>query len=246
MISKAARAYRKSSFHEYFGEIEKASPECAEYLTRIGLHHWTRSHSFGERYNVMTSNVAESLNAVLKEARELPIVSLLEFIRGTLRAWFSKRRDKAANQTYHITPKVAELIQATHERSPSLDVQKINELNYEVSTRSGMIFHVDFSEKTCTCDEYTLLKIPCCHALGAASKANIKVENIVAEQYKTTLGRNAYAESVNPVPNMSNIHAVPDDIATLTLLPPKTRRPPGRPKRSRFLSSGEFKVLCIV
>ena len=33
---------------------------------------------WGERYNVMTSNVVESLNAVLKEARELPIISLIE------------------------------------------------------------------------------------------------------------------------------------------------------------------------
>ncbi|CAA7015041.1 unnamed protein product [Microthlaspi erraticum] len=71
MISKAARAYRKSAFYDAFTEIELVSPGCAEYLRSIGFHHWTCSHCYGDRYNIMTSNVTESLiNAVLKEARE--------------------------------------------------------------------------------------------------------------------------------------------------------------------------------
>uniref|UniRef100_A0A1J3IHA9 Transposase MuDR plant domain-containing protein n=1 Tax=Noccaea caerulescens TaxID=107243 RepID=A0A1J3IHA9_NOCCA len=58
MISRAARAYKKSTFHDNFSEIELLSPACAEYLRSIGFNHWTRSHCDGERYNVMTSNVA--------------------------------------------------------------------------------------------------------------------------------------------------------------------------------------------
>lgn len=71
--------------------------DCADYLVRVGFEHWTRSHSHGMRYNVMTSNVAESLNAALSEAREYPIIALLEYIRTTLMGWFSGRHEKAAH-----------------------------------------------------------------------------------------------------------------------------------------------------
>ncbi|XP_070002637.1 uncharacterized protein [Nicotiana sylvestris] len=39
----------------------------------------------------MTSNIAESLNAVTKEARELPIFDLLEYMRTLLERWMKEK-----------------------------------------------------------------------------------------------------------------------------------------------------------
>ncbi|CAN6820400.1 unnamed protein product, partial [Brassica oleracea] len=75
LVSKAARAYRVCDFYKHFNEIKMIDINCTDYLVRIGFEHWPRSHSSGIRYNIMTSNVAESLNAALSEARELPIVA---------------------------------------------------------------------------------------------------------------------------------------------------------------------------
>lgn len=242
MISRAARAYKKSSFHDYLTEIELVSPGCAEYLRSIGFHHWTRSHCFGERYNIMTSNVAESLNAVLKEARELPIVSTIEYIRGILMTWFTKRRDKAANNKSPLTPKIGEIIQVKYEHSTAYEALKIKEKQYEVKTPLGESYHVDLTSKTCSCEEFDLLKIPCAHAICASLSVKLEVHTLVAPEYSDFYWRLAYHDSINPVPDMNNIYNVPDDIATRIILPPQTRRPPGRPKRTRHLSSGEFKV----
>ncbi|XP_020876453.1 uncharacterized protein LOC110227218 [Arabidopsis lyrata subsp. lyrata] len=241
LISKAARAYKKSTFNELFEEIERTSPGCAEYLMSIGLEHWTRSHSYGERFNIMTSNVAESLNAVLKEARELPIVSTLEYIRGTLMTWFEKRREKATQHDKALTPKVEEIVQRNYERSTSYEVTKINNEQYEVKTTTGLTYVVDLQKRTCTCEEFTLLQIPCSHAIAAAIRCDMSVPMLAAPQYGSFFWSLAYNGSIHPVPDLSTLREVPDGIATLTVLPPLTRRPPGRPKRTRYLSTGEFK-----
>ncbi|CAE6108105.1 unnamed protein product [Arabidopsis arenosa] len=226
LISKAARAFRKSTFNEYFEEIERVSPGCAEYLMSIGLEHWTRSHCYGDRYNIMTSNVAESLNAVLKEARELPIVSTLEYIRGTLMTWFEKRRGKAAQHKMDLTPKVEEIVQRNYERSTCYEVIKINNEHYEIKTTTGLSYLVDIQNKTCTCAEFNLLRIPCSHAIAAAVRCDLKVPLLAAPQYGTFFWSLAYNGNINPVPDLSTLREVPDGIATRTVLPPITRRPP--------------------
>ncbi|CAA7051646.1 unnamed protein product [Microthlaspi erraticum] len=242
MISKAARAYRKSAFHDAFTEIELLSPACAEYLRSIGFHRWIRSHCDGDRYNIMTSNVVESHNAVLKEARELPIVSTLEYIRSTLMVWFTKRRDRASNHLSAVTPTVSAMIHTNFEKSTGFTVVKVNDHNYEIKTPMGTSFHVDLQMKTCTCEEWTLVKVPCSHAVGASIRADLPVHTLCDPAYSTFYWKLACQHSINPVPDLSNLYRVPDNIATLQILPPKTRRPPGRPKISRYLSSGEFKV----
>ncbi|CAA7026202.1 unnamed protein product [Microthlaspi erraticum] len=226
MISKAARAYKKSSFHDHFAEIELVSSGCSEYLRSIGFHHWTRSYCNGERYNILTSNVAESLNAVLKEARELPIVSAIEYICGILTSWFTKRREKATEHKAELTPKAGGLVQSHYEKSTDYKVIRVNEEIYEVKTQLGITVHVYLHNKTCTCEEFDMLKIPCSQAIAAAVKAKIQVHTLAAEEYGHFYWRLAYHKSINHVPDMGILYAVPDDIATLTILAPQRRRPP--------------------
>lgn len=57
---------------------------CADYLVGIGFEHWARAHFVGIMYNLMTSNITESLNAALGESSGFPIVPLMDYIRGSL------------------------------------------------------------------------------------------------------------------------------------------------------------------
>ena len=110
LLGRAARAYKVEDFYLHFNELKVADGACADYLIRVGLEHWARSHFDGARYNIMTSNLAESLNAALSEAREYPIVPLLEYIRSMMMGWFSSRRDAAANNVGALTPKVTGIV----------------------------------------------------------------------------------------------------------------------------------------
>ena len=94
-------------------------PTCARYLDLVGFCQWKRAYFEGDRYNVMITNVAESLNTVLKEACELPIISLLEFIRTILMTWFAERRKATRNETSAMPPNMIEVMHKNFEKSGS-------------------------------------------------------------------------------------------------------------------------------
>lgn len=74
LFLSAAKAYRVGDFKKYFNLLKKRSPIFAIYLEDIGFEHWTRAYCEGERFNMMTSNIGESLNAVIAIAKGYPIV----------------------------------------------------------------------------------------------------------------------------------------------------------------------------
>lgn len=76
-MAKAARTCILSDFYTVFNEIKSQDANFAEYLAEIGFEHWARSQFTGCRYDIMTSNVAESWNIVLREATEYPIIPLV-------------------------------------------------------------------------------------------------------------------------------------------------------------------------
>ncbi|XP_013694933.1 uncharacterized protein LOC106398994 [Brassica napus] len=117
LIGKAARAFQLSEFYTAFNEIKNINPSCAEYLIDIGLEHWSRAHFSGNRYNIMTSNIAETWNSVLHEAREYPILPLVEYIRTKLMNWYAERRDVTQLGSSRLTPRVTEILEANFERS---------------------------------------------------------------------------------------------------------------------------------
>ncbi|XP_075112098.1 protein FAR1-RELATED SEQUENCE 5-like [Nicotiana tabacum] len=90
-----ARSYTLDEFNERMSKIEEIYPRVKAYLYDIGYHRWSRVHATVNRTWTMTSNIAESLNAVTKYARELPIVELLEYMRTLLEHWTKEKLLKA-------------------------------------------------------------------------------------------------------------------------------------------------------
>ncbi|CAE5962882.1 unnamed protein product [Arabidopsis arenosa] len=98
----------------------------AAYLEEADLRKWARCFAPSHRYNIMTTNIAESLNSVLKEPRELPVLSLLETIRLTLTTWFHERREKAAKHNKRLTPIVTkEMVLRDKNCTCCVDIDKI-------------------------------------------------------------------------------------------------------------------------
>ncbi|RID77823.1 hypothetical protein BRARA_A00703 [Brassica rapa] len=239
LVSKAARAFRMGMFYETFAEISSINQACADYLIDIGLEHWTRSHFPGRRYNIMTSNLAESWNSVLRDAREYPIVPLVEFIRTKLMSWFTTRRDSIQDVDTGLTPKVNSILAANFEICGGYNVRKVDVNEYEVQDLKGALFVVNLADKSCSCFEFQSLSIPCSHAIAAALKANISVEGLVDEVYTMKYLKGAYVSNILPPIELDNTAMIASEVSALTLNPPATRRPPGRPRKKRFFSRGE-------
>ncbi|XP_019087299.1 PREDICTED: uncharacterized protein LOC109127224 [Camelina sativa] len=186
LVSEAARAYRVDEFHAAFDEIGRIEPECANYLEGIGFCHWTRSHCMGNRFNIMTCDVAKSVNSVLKEAGELPIIPLLEFIQTTLLTWFAMRREAVIAETSSFPPKVHEWICQNLKISEGLTAPRVDAFEYYVKgDLRRHSFHVNLKRKTCTCREYNSLGIPCSHAICAAVADGYAIHELVGLDYTT-------------------------------------------------------------
>ncbi|CAF2106338.1 BnaC08g04170D [Brassica napus] len=52
----------------------------------------------------------------------------------------------------------------------------------------------------------------------------------------------AYVGSVTPVNNTDDIIELTGQLSELDMLPPTRRRPPGHPRKKRFLSRGEVRM----
>jgi len=244
-VSRAARAYRICEFHTFFNEVIRLDPACARYLESVGFCHWTIAYFLGERYNVMTSNVAESLNVVLKEARELPLILLLEFIRTTLISWFAMRCEADRSETSALPPKMREVVHENFEKSVRFAVHRIDRYDYEVRGEGSSVYHVKLIERTCSCRAFDLLHLPCPHAIAAAVVEDVPIQGLMAPEYSVESWRMSYQGTIKHVPNVGDVFVLPEQIASLHMFPPSTRRPRGRPKKKRIISRGEFTVYVL-
>lgn len=114
LVKKAANAYRLVDFQTIFDQIQSLHPELHSYLQRADVRLWTRVHFPGDRYNLLTSNIAESMNNVLSQARSLPIVQLLEVVRSMMTRWFSDRRIDAMKMKTSLTRGAEKLLEVNN------------------------------------------------------------------------------------------------------------------------------------
>ncbi|XP_024011233.1 uncharacterized protein LOC112086507 [Eutrema salsugineum] len=89
LIAKASKEYRVSEFERRFNDIRNISPLVAKYLMEAGVEKWARCKFSGFRYDIRTTNPAESMNSVLLAPREFPVIPLLDSIREMLTKWYT-------------------------------------------------------------------------------------------------------------------------------------------------------------
>ena len=90
LFYKAVKAYRESEFHALFNELERYDPAVGTYLREADFNYWARAYLDGKQFRIITTNIAECLNAALANARKLPIQCLMEYIKNMLQQWFMK------------------------------------------------------------------------------------------------------------------------------------------------------------
>ncbi|KAG5630424.1 hypothetical protein H5410_002141 [Solanum commersonii] len=75
-----SKAYDRCEFNDHFNQIRDLVPKAAETLEHIGFHTWSREFFSKNRYNIMTSNNAESVTTMFDVERKFSIVSLFDEI----------------------------------------------------------------------------------------------------------------------------------------------------------------------
>nr|GEU38853.1 transposase, MuDR, MULE transposase domain protein [Tanacetum cinerariifolium] len=84
---KTCKAYTEQEFDKLMSDIQAVRPDAHHKLVEAGIEKWSRAKCPANRYNYMTSNSAESINALTKEVRKIPITALMDWYRDRLRKW---------------------------------------------------------------------------------------------------------------------------------------------------------------
>ncbi|KAK2638470.1 hypothetical protein Ddye_026265 [Dipteronia dyeriana] len=102
-MDKAARAYTAFEYNCHMEELRNLHQNAYDYVIDAAPHKWSRVHCPERRYRVMITNAAECINSCLKFARQLPMLTLAEFIRNMLQRWFHDVYRAAQTMHYHLT-----------------------------------------------------------------------------------------------------------------------------------------------
>ena len=213
----------------------------------------------------MTSNIAESLNSWLLEAREKPVLPMFEQLRKQLMKWYMERRVKENETTGLLVKDVASkimvrfsLIRLTKvscntraRRYRILESEPLVEYEIE-SKHTGRGYIVRFDQQTCTCRKWQLKGYPCAHGLAVILTMKEDPQLFAKsffrlDAYHATYENHIYApnshENVGPSeyrPRQAEVAAEDSEDSDNGLLPPTTRRGPRAPKKRRIRTQIEI------
>ncbi|KAG5551449.1 hypothetical protein RHGRI_009764 [Rhododendron griersonianum] len=94
---------------------------------------------------------------------------------------------------------------------------------------------VDIGRHSCTCTQWQLNGVPCVHAVCAIKKSGKSLNACVERYFHVECYREAYSRPIMPVPTLWK----PEVSGDAVILPPLSRKPPGRNKKKRIRSFGE-------
>ncbi|RYR68631.1 hypothetical protein Ahy_A03g015110 [Arachis hypogaea] len=121
-----------------------------------------------------------------EEAREKPIVSMLEDIRVYLMNRWSDNRQSIVTYAGKILPKINKKIEREFDKGGEWLAIYAGRDKYEVSSSQGnrAKFVVDLNLHECSCRKFQLTGYPCEHAMSCIRKMCLDVKNYVNKCYR--------------------------------------------------------------
>ena len=83
LVCRAALASTKRKFNKHMNTIGRINSEALQWLEAIPFQLWALSHDGGRIYGLMTTNISEVFNSVLKGAHSLPLTALVQFVSNS-------------------------------------------------------------------------------------------------------------------------------------------------------------------
>ncbi|XP_075102194.1 uncharacterized protein LOC107782161 [Nicotiana tabacum] len=235
-----ARSYTLDEFNEWMSKIEEIDPRVKSYLYDIGYHRWSRVHATVNRTWTMTSNITESLNAVTKDARELPIFDLLEYMRTLLERWTNEKLLKAKGTFTFLGSKFNKELENNRTLSQKLRVSASTDHIHTVIDGVKR-YIVCLESKKCSCGQFQLDELPCVHALAALRHRNETYKNYFSQYYTKESLLRMYEIPVNPLPDESKWNVSQHIFDEVVNPPTGEKRQPGRPQKERYKTYDELK-----
>jgi hypothetical protein len=233
----AVYALTAAEFESKITEMIEVSQDVISWFQQFPPYLWAVAYFDGVRYGHFTLGVTELLYNWALECHELPVVQMMEYIRQQMTCWFNDRRDVGMGWTSILVPSAEKRISEAIADAHCYQVLRANEVEFEiVSTERTNI--VDIRSRECSCRRWQLYGLPCAHAAAALISCGHNAHLFAEPCFTVQSYRMAYSQMINPIPDKSQWREHGEGAeggggarVDIVIRPPKTRRPPGRPKK---------------
>lgn len=252
LLWEAAHALTIIEFEGKILEVEGISQDAAYWIRRIPPRLWATAYFEGTRYGHLTANIAEHLTTWIVEASGLPIIQMMEYIRRQLMTWFNERREASMQWTSILVPSAERQVSEAIECAHNYQVIRANEAEFEVISLEGAHI-VDIRTRCCSCHGWQLSGLPCAHAVAALLSCRQNVHRFTESCFTVANYRKAYSQTIHPIPDKTLWKEMPEVFQTdgnndveVVINPPKSLRPPGRPRKRRVRSEDSGRAKRVV
>ncbi|XP_059315395.1 uncharacterized protein LOC132066005 [Lycium ferocissimum] len=157
---------------------------------------------------------------MLRDEREYPMTTLFTSIFRRFAEIFRQRRANISSSINLFVPSAEKTLREKMNEGDSLFVNNINgDANEFTVVGSGLTAKVNLLNKTCTCREYDLVKLPCAHEIKAlrlkyGPDYGSSIYEYSSPMYKVQSYILAFGETINVVPAESEWE-VPEKYANM-------------------------------
>ena len=232
-------------FEKLLERIRERNEQAWVWIDSLEKEKWAMAHDGGCRYGHTNTNVAECVNSVLKDARRLPVVALVQYTFYNMVRYFNNRRNMYASQlasgkvfTSHCMALIEHRMKSAyrHHVTSFSRAQGIFEVKtgYCRETRKGGNTQVlCLADRHCSCGKFEAAKIPCSHALAACMAAGIDYSSYIDPVYTLQTVLKCYRSEFQPLGDETLWPTLPGDDGRVLIPDPDTKRKKGKPAGRR-------------
>jgi len=120
-------------FEYHMNVIEKIDRVTHKYLKTLNPKLWSRSHFQSSiKCDILVNNLCESWNAYILEARQMPILNMLEWIRKKLMARIQVKKEQMEKWIGPLTPEAKQKLERRKRESANCFATYAGDLKFEV------------------------------------------------------------------------------------------------------------------
>ncbi|KAM0832338.1 hypothetical protein ACQ4PT_064967 [Festuca glaucescens] len=182
--------------------------------------------------------VYDSREIYILEARELPVLSMFERIKGQIMTRNYNKQKEEEKWPGVVCPKIKKRVLKNVELSNNCYADGAGDglfAVYDMVSSTPVDYIVDLKTKTCTCSRWQKSGIPCPHVASVARKDGIDPLSLVDNCYSIEMHKRAYGNIVYPCKDKSEW----EKMGGPTILPPSYKKHVGRPTKNRRKAPGE-------
>ncbi|KAL4302105.1 hypothetical protein GQ457_10G017080 [Hibiscus cannabinus] len=237
VLWEATRSTYVAQFTTAMNEMKAISKDAHEWFADKAPSMWSKSHfSTRSKCDMLLNILSECFNKVILEARDKPILTMLEIIRTKMMRRIVQMREEAEKYTEILCPRIQKKLDNQIQNSVRCRPIYAGNFQYQVECGQGEQHVVNIQNYTCTCRRWDLTGIPCNHAISIINCNNMNVVSSVDPCYKKDTQLSIYGHYISPIRGVNQWTKVE---GMEPILPPVLRRPVGIPNKKRRLERDE-------